>query len=87
MKRIALILLAALMICACALAEEPSESLQAQIDSVISGLDLSSLESEAGTYTVPAEISVRGDGNVGIMGSYEVSVRLTEESESGGGHA
>lgn len=50
-------------------------------------LDLSSLESEAGTYTVPAEISVKGDGNVGIMGSYEVSVRLTEESESGGGHA
>lgn len=44
MKRIALILLSALLIGSGALAEEPSENLQAQIDSVISGLDLSSLE-------------------------------------------
>lgn len=44
MKRIALILLSALLIGSGALAEEPSESLQAQIDSVISGLDLSALE-------------------------------------------
>ena len=44
MKRIALILLSALLIGSGALAEETSENLQAQIDSVISGLDLSSLE-------------------------------------------
>ena len=45
MKQIALVLLAMLLFASCALAEEPSESLQAQIDSVVSGLDLSSLES------------------------------------------
>ena len=44
MKRFALLLLAALLICPGALAQEDSQSLQAQIDSVVSGLELSSLE-------------------------------------------
>ncbi len=50
-------------------------------------LDLSSLENEEGVYTVPAEISFKSDKNVGVMGSYEVSLRLNQESENGGGHA
>ena len=44
MKRLICILLALLLIGSGALAEEPSESLQVQIDSVISRLDLSALE-------------------------------------------
>ena len=47
-------------------------------------VNLASVREEAGTYTVPAEITVKTEDDIGIVGSYEVSVRLTADGESGG---
>jgi len=50
-------------------------------------LDLSHVEQAEGTYTVTAELTASDNGSVGVIGNYEVSLRLTEDGENGGGRA
>ena len=48
-------------------------------------LDLSAVPAEEGTFTVPAEITVKSGKNIGVVGTHEVFLRLSEEAD--GGHA
>lgn len=46
--------------------------------------DLSSVEDASGNYTVPAVITVETDGNVGVAGSYQLKINLSDSSPDGG---
>ena len=48
-------------------------------------LDLSAVTAEEGTYTVPAEITVKTGKDIGVVGTHEVSLRLSADAD--GGHA
>lgn len=50
-------------------------------EDIVVTADLSDIDSTAGVYNVPAEISVESQEDVGIVGEYLVTVRL-EEAES-----
>ena len=45
-------------------------------------LDLSTLAAEEGHYTLSAEITVKSDKSIGVLGSYEAQVALTANTES-----
>ena len=40
--------------------------------------DLSSVEDASGNYTVPAIVTVEGSGDVGIVGSYQLKINLSD---------
>ena len=48
-------------------------------ENITVSVDLSDYSGAAGTYTVPAVIDVMTDGDIGVSGTYEVQIRITEE--------
>ncbi len=78
------VLTGSLNVTVCGLSGDVSEISSEDVDVLV---DLSAVESEEGVYTVPAEITVKSDKDIGVVGSYEVSVRLSEDGETSGGHA
>ncbi len=47
-------------------------------ESLIVTADLSGISAAAGVYTVPAEVYVDSDADVGVVGEYEVTVRIED---------
>jgi len=43
-------------------------------------IDLDGYNGAAGTYTVPAYVDIIADGDIGVSGTYEVQVKITEET-------
>lgn len=48
-------------------------------ENITVSVDLSDYSGAAGTYTVPAVVDVMTDGDIGVSGTYEVQIRITEE--------
>jgi hypothetical protein len=48
-------------------------------ENITVSVDLSDYSSAAGTYIVPAVIEVITDGDIGVAGTYEVRVKISEE--------
>ena len=44
--------------------------------------DLKDVSSASGSYTVPAEVQIRSDGDVGVVGTYQIKITLSEEEHS-----
>ena len=47
-------------------------------ENLIVTADLTDYTAASGTYTVPATISVKGTGDIGILGKYQVQVTIRE---------
>jgi len=48
-------------------------------ENITVSVDLSDYSSAAGTYIVPAVIDIMADGDIGVSGTYEVQVKISEE--------
>ncbi len=48
-------------------------------ENITVSVDLSDYSSAAGTYIVPAVIDIMADGDIGVAGTYEVQVKISEE--------
>ncbi len=49
-------------------------------ESLVVTADLTDYASASGTYTVPATVSVKGSGDIGVLGKYQVQVTIREET-------
>ena len=47
-------------------------------ENLIVTADLTDYAAASGTYTVPATVSVKGTGDIGILGKYQVQVTIRE---------
>lgn len=53
------------------------------VEDIIVTADLSDISATAGVYTAPAAVYVDGDADVGVVGEYEVTVRIEDAAEEG----
>ena len=49
-------------------------------------IDLNDYSGAAGTYTVPAFVDIISNGDIGVAGTYEVQLKITEDALSGEGN-
>ena len=50
-------------------------------ESLVVTADLTDYASASGTYTVPATVSVKGGGDIGVLGKYQVQVTIREDAQ------
>ena len=50
-------------------------------ENLIVTADLTDYAAASGTYTVPATVSVKGVGDIGILGKYQVQVTIREPAQ------
>ena len=48
-------------------------------EKITAEVDLSNYAGASGTYTVPADITVETDGDIGVSGTYHVQVTIREQ--------